>query len=88
MRHGRRESRVLIHRLQLVQRIRVACAVDTSMFMAKAAGMGGETRSSLGTNSSVAARPPGLSAARTFFSRPTQVAWSKWWRKFVSSTAS
>ena len=53
-----------------------------------AAGAGGDTRSGLGTNSSVAARPPGLRAPRTFFSSPTFVALSKWCRKFVSSTAS
>ena len=43
------------------------------MVMLKAAGMGGEMRSSLGTNSSVAARPPGLSAAWTLRSKVTQV---------------
>ncbi len=63
-------------------------AVVVSIVIAKAAGMGGDTRSGLGTNSSVAARPPGLSAARTFFSSPTFVGLSKWCRKFVSSTAS
>src|SRR5579883_1158177 len=38
-------------------------SVVVSIVRLKLAGMGGETRSSLGTNSSVAARPPGFSAA-------------------------
>ena len=42
--------------------------------MAKSAPSGGETRSSFGTNSITATRPPGFSAARTFLSKVTLVA--------------
>ena len=59
-----------------------------SIVRLKEAAIGGETRSSLGTNSSAATRPPRLSEAWTFFSSPTQVGGSKWCRKFVSSTMS
>ena len=50
--------------------------VDVSMVIANAAGIGGDTRSSFGTNSSVATRPPGRSARWTFCSRPTHAGWS------------
>ena len=58
------------------------------MVRLKEAAIGGVTRSSFGTNSSAAARPPGFIDERTFFSSSTHVGTSKWCRKFVSRTTS
>ena len=44
---------------------------------------GGETRSSLGVNSSVITFPPSARLSASFFINETQVALSKWCRKFV-----
>src|SRR5439155_4733928 len=53
------------------------CGVPASITRAKAAANGGDTRSSLGTNSTASARPPGVRLARTFTNSCTQVAVSK-----------
>src|SRR5262245_6120332 len=63
-------------------------AVVASMVSAKPAVAGGLTRSGLGTNSKVIARPPGASAANAFAASPSHVGTSKWWRKLVNSTTS
>src|SRR6266404_3838842 len=52
-------------------------SVFASMIRLKAAAVGGDTRSSLGTNSSVIALPPGFSAACTRFISFSQVGISK-----------
>jgi hypothetical protein len=55
--------------------------VVQSITRLKAAAGAGETRSALGTNSSVTARPPGARARRTLARSRSQAAGSKWWRK-------
>ena len=52
-------------------------AVVVSIVIANPAGIGGDTLSSFGTNSSVAALPPGFRDECTFFNRPTHVGLSK-----------
>src|SRR5258708_6046211 len=51
--------------------------VVASIIMLKAAAIGGVTRSGLGTNSTIAARPPGLSEACTLRMKAVHVGGSK-----------
>ena len=62
--------------------------VVQSITRLKLAAGAGDTRSALGTNSSVTARPPGVSARWTLASSRSQVTGSKWWRKLVRSATS
>src|SRR2546427_256001 len=57
-----------------------------SMTRANVAASTGVTRFSLGTNSTVTARPPGTSAACALRNTASQVGGSKRWRKFGRST--
>ena len=45
--------------LKLRERVCISAGVVASMIMLNAAAVGGDTRSGLGTNSTIAARPPG-----------------------------
>ena len=66
----------------------VPLGVVSSMVIVKSAGTGGETRSSLGSHSTIATRPFGARAARVRCRIFMQPARSKWCRKFGTSTTS
>ena len=81
-----RQKQVLLEELE--HRVANSLQIIASIIMLKAAAIGGVTRSGLGTNSTIAARPPGLKEACTFFMKLVHVGGSKWCRKLVSSTIS
>ena len=62
--------------------------VVASIIMLKTAGVGGDIRSAFGTRSTIAARPPGASAACTFRRNLVHVGISKWCKKLVMRTRS
>jgi hypothetical protein len=61
--------------------IGISRGVVASIIRAKAAAVGGDTRSSCGTKSSVTHWPSGIRAARIFCISFSQVGGSKWWKK-------